>query len=232
MFEIFSKISLEVWVLIVFVVALLAKFVGTIIGDIQRSQSESSSLKDEEFGLSSRVSKFLPKEGLEPEEDDEDENAELLHRASFWHCCSCDAEFRLPDGEVPSLCPACGERLMELPVGIEEDAAPYICPRCGPYFLLDGDDSEVCPICGSDEVEEVSWVNRCLESWVCSSCDQEFIVPGTPTRCPCCGEMFIGSGGEVDDDVTEYTCSTCGKKTEMLGGEEMEHCPHCWKEVS
>lgn len=121
---------------------------------------------------------------------------------------------------------------MELPVGIEEDAAPYICPRCGPYFLLDGDDSEVCPICGSDEVEEVSWVNRCLESWVCSSCDQEFIVPGTPTHCPCCGEMFIGSGGEVDDDVTEYTCSTCGKKTEMLGGEEMEHCPHCWKEVS
>lgn len=232
MFEIFSKISLEIWVLIVFVVALLAKFVGTIIGDVQRSRSESSSLKDEEFGFSSKVNKFLPKEESEPEDEDEDENAELLHRASFWHCCFCDAEFRLPDGEIPSLCPACGERLMELSVGIEEDAAPYICPRCGPYFLLDGGDSEVCPICGSDEVKEVSWVNRCLESWVCSSCDQEFIASGTPTHCPCCGEIFIGSGGEVDDDVTEYTCSTCGKKTEMMDGEKMEHCPHCWKEVS
>ena len=75
-------------------------------------------------------------------------------------------------------------------------------------------------------------VNRCLGIWICSGCGQEFIAPGTPTRYPCCGEVFSGSGGEVDDDVTEYTCFACGKRTEMLAGEEMEPCPHCWKEIS
>ena len=220
---------MEICILIVLTFALLAWCVGITVRSYWATHSESGSLKDEEFGLLSKVKKFFPKENLESES--EKEEAKLRHRASFWHCCSCDAEFRLPDGEIPNICPACGERLVELPVGVEEDAAPYICPRCGSYSLLDGDDSEVCPICGSYEVDGASWVNRCLESWICSGCDQEFIAPGTPTRCPCCGEVFSGSGGEVDDDVTEYTCFTCGKRTEMLAGEEMEYCPHCWKET-
>ena len=152
----FSEALMEICILIILTFALLAWCIGATVRSCQASHSESGSLKDEEFGLLSKIKKFFPKESLESESEKED--VELLHRASFWYCCSCDTEFRLPDDDVPSMCPACGEQLVELPVGVEEDAAPYICPRCGPYSLLDGDDSEVCPICGSYEVDGASWV--------------------------------------------------------------------------
>lgn len=224
MTEILSKISLKTWILIVFALALLAKFIGTIIGDIQRSRSESNSLKDEEFGFSSRVKRAFPA-------NKEEKKAELLHQDEFWECDSCGVEFRISNGKTPSVCPSCGKKTIVLPVGMDEDAIPYICSHCGPYVMLDGDDSEACPVCGSKDVEEAAWVMKCPERWVCTGCSQEFIASGTPRQCPHCGERFSKAGGEVDDDISVARCPACGEEIEMMDEQTAEYCAGCGAEI-
>ena len=65
----FSEALMEICILIILTFALLAWCIGATVRSCQASHSESGSLKDEEFGLLSKIKKFFPKESLESESE-------------------------------------------------------------------------------------------------------------------------------------------------------------------
>lgn len=71
--------------------------------------------------------------------------------------------------------------------------------------------------------------------WVCQECGQEFRLlseGAIPEKCPYCGETGYDDINPTEDEIYAkiYTCPACGQMTQMLDGDEMEHCPYCGKD--